>query len=49
MTAADQHSPKVITCTRCRVPVEADKVHLPNRCNDPDCPLNEPKSEGTEK
>ena len=28
-----------VTCSRCKVPVEADKVDLPNRCNDPDCPL----------
>jgi hypothetical protein len=32
-----------VTCQRCKVPVEADKVDLPNRCNDPDCPLAKPR------
>jgi DNA-directed RNA polymerase subunit RPC12/RpoP len=31
---------RTITCTRCKVPVEEDKLDLPNRCNDPKCPLN---------
>jgi hypothetical protein len=32
-------APAVI-CPRCRIPVEADKIDIPNRCPDRDCPLN---------
>lgn len=29
-----------IRCERCKVSVESDKLDLPNRCTDRDCPLN---------
>jgi hypothetical protein len=32
---------ETIRCKRCRVPVEIDKIDMPDRCTDPDCPVAE--------
>lgn len=30
-----------VTCSRCKVQVPVSALDMPNRCNDPKCPLNE--------